>query len=269
MADGEDLIPEPPVETPAEPERVWTEDDETEARAFGWKPSTEWKGERPAGHIESPVEWMDRVKRSKTFAEMQSRLERQDMEAQETARRLNAMNETALRIQRDNFERQLTDLTAQQRAAVEVADAEAFDRIERQKRQLTVPQPAVAAPTEVAEYQRQNEWTQNPLLWQEAIQAVNLGLQAGAVSDVASQIAYADRLMRQKYPHLFQKPEAPKPVTRPAAVDPGGLAARPASNGFNALPQEARAAFARFAREGLYPDTEQGRRDFMEIYNAV
>jgi hypothetical protein len=104
-------------------------------------------------------------------------------------------------------------------------------------------------------------------LWGEAVQAVNYGMQTGAVgADPEAQIKFAEQMMRQKYPHLFQPKE--KPVTRPAPVEAGGLAARPATAGFNALPQEARSAFSRFVNEGLFKDNDEGRKAFMEMYNA-
>lgn len=257
---------ETPQETNTQP--AWTADDETEARAFGWKPATEWQGEKPPGLVESPVEWMERVKRSKTFSAMEDRLKAYEAQSAETARKTAALNEMALKRQREDFERQLAQITAGQRAAVAAQDTEAFDRLESQRAKLvTQAQEPPPPDQEVVAYRAQNEWTKNPTLWAEAIQAVNVGLASGVqFTNAKEQIEFAESSLRLKYPHLFTAKETPK-VARPVAVDGGGLATKQASNGFSALPSDARNAFARFVKEGLYPDSDAGRKQFMEDYS--
>lgn len=257
-----------PEAAPVQEAPAWTPDDETEARAFGWKPSTEWQGEKPPGLVESPVEWMERVKRSKTFSAMDERLKAQEAQASEVARKTAALNDMALRRQREDFERQLAQITASQRQAVTAQDTEAFDRLEAQKVQLVRTQSPQEAPPEdpaVSAYKAANDWAKNPALWNEAIQAVNIGLSSGMQFQGAQdQIAFAEASLKLKYPHLFQAKDTPKP--RPVAVDGGGLASKAPTNGFAALPADARAAFDRYVKEGLYAATEAGRKQFMEDY---
>lgn len=275
----EDLTPEdqpapPPAEDPP-PAPSWSDDDAAEARAFGWKPPTEWQGERPPGYIESPVEYMDRVKRSKTFTAMHERMERQEREAKETARRLNAVNEFALKAQREAFERQLAEISAAQRRAVAAGDVNSFDQLAAAREQIErrPPVPVSSPAPVVEEYRRANAWTENPLIWGEAVAAVDHALKTGhQFASEADQIKFAEAAIYQKYPHLAPKPAAPtdnpapRPA-RPAPVESGGLAPTQRGNGgFNALPPEARAAFARFAAEGVFTNDDKGRAAYLEAY---
>lgn len=253
----------------------WSDDDASEARAFGWKPSSEWQGEKPSGYIESPVEYMDRVKRSKTFSALTDRIEKQAREAEETAKRLNAVNEFALKAQREAYERRIAEIEAAKRRAAEAGDVASYDKLAAA--QATIVRepvaPVVAPPpsAHVDEYRRANAWTENPLIWREAVDAVDFALKSGKhFQSEADQIKYAETVILQKYPHLA--PKAPDPVSarpsRPAAVEAGGLASASRNSGFSSLPSEARAAFARFAREGIFTDDEKGRAAYMEAYNG-
>lgn len=266
-------LPEAAAPEPQAP--AWSDDDATEARAFGWKPQTEWQGERPAGYIESPVEYMDRVKRSKTFSAMSERIERQEREARETAQRMNAVNEFALKAQRDIYERRIAEIEVAKRRAAESGDVASYDRLTEARAQMDRQPPMApvhAAPSSaVEEYRRANAWTENPLIWREAVDAVDFALKSGkSFTSEADQIKYAETLILQKYPHLAPKAAetaAPRP-SRPAAVEGGGIAPASRSGGFASLPAEARAAFARFAREGIFSDDDAGRKAYMEAYNA-
>lgn len=263
------------AETQEQPAKAWTDEDETEARAFGWKPSTEWVGAKPDGLVESPADWMDRVRRSKTFSAMQERQDRIELESAENNRRMQAMNDFALKSQRDAYQRQIAEISAQQRQAVADADTGRYDELERQKGSLqapVAPAPQAEQPRsqKVEDYRRANEWAQNPLIWGEMVAMVQYGLENGQkfTSD-ADQIAYAERHIFQKYPHLAPKKDEPARPTRPSPVETGGLAGGRTKDGFAALPPEARAQFQRFAKEKLFTDDDAGRRAYVEEYNAA
>lgn len=270
--------PEVEASTPAAAATApaWGEDDEQEARAFGWKPSTEWQGDKPQGYIEDPREWMGRVTRSRTFTAMQERLEKTERENAEQKRRMEALNASALQRQRAEFEAQLQRIQVQQREAVRTSDEAAFDRLEkdraalvRQAVETTQAPQASSPPVEVENYRKANEWTQNPLIWDEAVKSVDMALRAGRqFANEKDQIAFAESVIRQKYPHMF-KAEAPAQTARPArqVVDGGGMAATRSSGGFNSLPADAKAQFARFAKDGLFQDNEAGRKAYYEEYN--
>ena len=271
-------VPEQTNDAPQEaPAKTWTDDDESEARAFGWKPSTEWQGAKPDGLIESPTEWMDRVKRSKTFSTMQDRLDRQDRENAENARRLQVMNEFALKAQREAHQRELASISAQQRQAVVDADPDRYDALERQKANLQAPvapvQQEQPVSQKVADYRQANEWAQNPLIWGEMVAVVQHGLDNGhRFTSDADQIAYAERHIFQKYPHLAPKKDEPPRPVRPSPVETGGLAGGRTKDGFSSLPADAKAAFDRFWKSGdIYAGMtiEQARASYVEDYNAA
>jgi len=266
----EDQADEAPAAKPAAP--AWSEDDEDEARRFGWKSPDEWKGERPRGYVESPTEYMERVKRSKTFTAMEERLRKSEAEAQETARKMQAVYDQIAERQRQEYETQLAQIAQQQRRAVETKDVQAFDALAERRAQLERQAPVAAPPgpvPAVAEYRQKHEWAQDPALWMEAAQAVDLAARAGHVlRNPEEQLAYAESVMKRKYPHLFQ-PATPAPApARPSPVDPGGIAGGSRGPSLAALPAEARAAFSKFVKDGLFTDDAKGRAAYLEMYNA-
>jgi hypothetical protein len=274
---AEEITPDAPP-TPEPPAKAWGDDDEQEARFFGWKPPTEWQGDKPSGYIENPVEWLDRVKRSRTFTAMEARLKEREQQAAEHARKMEAVYEMTAKQQREKYERDLADLTARQRAAVETADLSEFDRLQAVRAKMLppempqAPQQAQAPDASVKEYVERNEWAKNPLLWNEAAQAVDWALKTGRTfTTPQEQITFAEGIMRQKYPHLFQSAQpaaTPRPAPRPSPVDGGGLAGgQGGGDAFAKLPADARAAFASAVKRGDFQDNAEGRKQFTEFYN--
>ena len=272
-----DAIETPPQQEQAPVPPAWAPEDEEEAKLFGWKPPTEWQGEKTPGYIDNPQDYLARVRKSRTFAAMQERLDAQAKQAEEQSRKLAALNDAALKRQRDEYEARLASISAAQRKAVETADADAYDHLERQRAEMmrrppeAAPEQSAPAPRvdpDVESYRKANEWTQNPLIWQEATMAVDFALRSGVpLASTKDQIDFAERAIRQKYPHMFQaKAEAPRP-TRPAAVDGGGIASGRSASPFNSLPPEAKATFARFVRDGIFKDDEAGRAQYYEDYS--
>lgn len=263
------------VEQKEPPAKAWSDADEEEARFFGWKPDSEWQGERPAGYIGNPNEWMDRVKRSKTFTAMETRLRQAEQAAADHARRMAAVYDRTAKQQQEQYEQRIADLNARQRAAVETADTAEYDRLQVERQKIVAPQPIEAAPDPeqlrpVREYVAAHDWTKNPLLWREASEAINMALSAGQhFGSPKDQIDYVDGLMRQKYPHLFQAPQPASPPrpARPAPVDGGGLGGNNGGDPFAKLPADARAAFANMVKRGDFKDDAAGRKQFVEFYN--
>lgn len=254
-------------EQDAPPAKSWSDDDESEARLFGWKAPEEWQGEKPAGYIDNPSEYMQRVERSRIFQTMTQK--NADLE-----RKLGAMNEKALERQRQEYESRMQALTQMQRRAVDEADTAAYDRAEQAKVALQREQQQHQAPQgpaqEVVQYREANEWTRNPVLWHEATEAVNVALQHGIVqtNDPKTQIEYAEQVIRTKYPHLFNAQSKAAPRQK---VDGGGLAAGPARSGgaFEKLPAEAKHAFERQMKQGIWSDSKKDREEYAREYNAA
>jgi hypothetical protein len=254
------------TETPEAPETP-AFDTETveEARLFGWKSPEEWQGDIPAGYIDNPDRFLERVQGSRTFKAMEAR---QEAKLQEQQARLDRLNDMALNRQREQYESKMQDLERQQRAAVDVADGDKFDALEREKQDLKRQAPEVEAPKpqvdpEVTRYVEENEWIKNPVLYHEAVAAIEAAPHIKG-RPAAEQIKFAEDTMRLKYPHVF---EAPKPA--PQRVDGGGFASGGirAASAFSKLPGDAKAAFKRYAAKGIFEDNAKGQEEYAREYN--
>lgn len=258
----------------APPQKEWSNDDEDNARLFGWKPSTEWQGEKPAGYIEDPREWLQRVERSPVFRTMQEKLDRQEQESAENARRLKAMNERALEIQRDQHNKELQRIAQGKRAAVMDADQEAYDRLDREeadiRKQAQQPQQREQQGPDpwVTKYAKSEEgaWINNPILRKEGSEAIEY-MPNKEQATPQQQIEYAEQMLREA--GRLPKKEEPKP--RRNMVDPGGLAGGGGkmADSFSKLPSDAKQQFASFVKEGLFKDTKEDREEYANEYNAV
>lgn len=273
IADAEPVVQEEPAE-PTEPTTPeWSAEDEEEARLFGWKSPDEWQGDKPAGYIGKPDEFLDRVQRSRIFKAMQDKLQTTEQQAAELARKQEAMNQRAIERQREQHAAELQRITTAQRRAVEEADPEAYDQLEAQRQKLQAPPEAIKQDTpptnpDVEAYRASETgaWLNNPVLAKTAAELVGQN-PAILVRSAKEQIAYAEAEIRKMYPAYFPKPE-PKPAPR-TAVDGGGLATGGGSKpvgAFTKLPSEAKANFARFVKEGLYSDTKEDREEYANEY---
>lgn len=269
----EDQIPDQ-VEAEAEAEKpapTYTAEDADEARTFGWKAPEEWVGEKPAGYIGDPKAYLDRLNNMKPFRAIKERMDLQQREFEERTRKLEMLTAAQVKAQKDTYERELADIKKQQRAAVELADADQYDALEARKAALQAPvavAPAAPAPDPyVADYMAKNEWVRNPVLKDIGARLISEGGMTG--KPVQDQIAYAEREIRRMYPAYFpaEAQTTQKPMTQ--RVDSGGLGFASKAGEFSKLPPEAKAAFARFASEGLYPNTDEGKKTYADQYNAA
>lgn len=266
--DGAEVVESP--EAPAAPE--WSADDVTEAKFFGWKSPDEWAGEKPTGYIDDPRRYMERAQSFKPFKASQEKLEKLEAETTDRLRRLEAASDRALNAQRAQFDRDIASITAAKLQAVETADVARYGALERQEAQLRAPEPVEAPrgpdPTVIAEYEARNEWVRDPALRREGEIAIDAAHRMGmALPDTASQLAYAESVMKRKYPHMFAaKDAAPRaaPVNR---VDGGGLGIGAGRvDTFAKLPSEAQAQFKRFVAQGLFTNDEAGRKQYADDY---
>lgn len=258
--------PEPEQDTPdAAPVKSWSDEDESEAQLFGWKSPDKWQGDKPDGYIDNPKEFLDRVQRSRIFQTMQEKMTEQE-------RKLAVVNDKALERQKQEYQRELDSITKRQRKAVEEADTDAWDTLEREKQDMLkkapsdAPEQPVEPPKVVKEFQEANDWAKDPVLWREAIQAVNVGLEMGLVqgSDAEGQLKFAQDRMFAKYPHL--KPQRTKAAPR-QMVDGGGLGGGSATGrgAFEKLPADAKATFQRQMLKGIW--TEKDKEEYAREYN--
>lgn len=283
--DAQDVVTAADTPQPADPPEPaapqWAKEDEEEARLFGWKSSSEWQGEKPAGYIDNPGEFLDRVKRSRIFSTMQEKMERQEREAQDMTRRMEAMNKAALDRQKKQFESEMASISQQQRAAVESADTDAWDRLEQRRQALVQEQPREEPQPQqpqqdpfVAQYSATDEgkWVNNPILRQAGAQLIDANPAVRGMP-AQQQIEYAAAELRKIYPGAFPQEKKPAATQQPQrqAVDPGGLAggAGKGSSAFSKLPADAKAQFNRFVADGLFENTKKDQEEYANEYNAA
>ena len=270
----------PVVSEEAPPQREWSDEEEEQARLFGWKAPEEWAGGKGEGFINNPRDFMKRVEKMPFFNRMSEQIEAAKgdaesarREAAEHARRMDAIFKDRLKRDKEDYERRIADLNSQQRRAVEEADTATFDRLQKQREALQPPaqEPAQEAPQvdpAVKAYYDANEWAKNPILWNTAVQLVNANPQV-AGSSAQQQLEYAEREIKRMYPSYFPTETAPKggqsPVQR---VDGGGLGAGIGrASAFSKLPAEAQAQFKRDAADGLFTNDDKGKQQFVEEYS--
>lgn len=239
---------------------------EAEARKYGWKHSSEYT---------NPMKgWVD-ADRFLELPSTQNKRLRDEMKSQQSAfeqrmANMERMNNMALERQKAQLESQVSSISQQQVQAVETANTEEYQRLESQKQTLMKQAQEVQAPAQqpqgpdpyVTQYQAENKWTQNPALWQQAIQIVGQN-QAVQQMSARDQVQYAESQIKQLYPHFFHdQAPAPKPRQR---VDGGGVAPSAGRvSKASKLPPEARKAGEQFVQQGLFKSIEEYAKSYHE-----
>ena len=261
------------VEDDAPAPKEWSDEDEAEAKFFGWKSREDWKGQPPQDFKDDPREYLDRVKSSRTFRAME---ERAQQIAQEHAARvekvMRAKAERDLKAQKEAHDREIARFEAAKRKAVEEGDVDRYDQLDRMQKEIKPPEPPIMEdepqPREdpVAPLASKHPWVSDPYLRTRGAEIVQAALERGLVpgGNPEAQVAFAEQELRKYYPHAFAEPEREKPKPR---VEGGSLASRQAS-AFDKLPREARETFARQVKQGIFSDTKEDREFFAAEYHG-
>jgi len=254
--------PDAPAQAPA-----WNPELETEARALGWKSPDEWQGDIPAGYIDNPERYLQRAESFTPFKKLKERLD-------EVARMSEKTQEALSKTFQRELQTRMTQLQAEKVKAVEVGDVAEFQRLEKQQAELNkqaaeVPQaPSNAVPPDhraaIDQWRVGKDWFQkDKAMTVDAVQFYGEA-EASGYSDPKAILAYVDQKMAAKYATLAPKQAASATVE--AGLTFGGNAA---ASGFEKLPKDAKDAFQRFVKQGLFQDTKEGRAAYAEDYNAA
>ncbi len=239
---------EKPVDAPqAEPARNY----EAEARASGWVPETEWKGDKKPAKFLDAQEFVERGEELAPFLKKENKRlqERLDRVVRDFDGRVEKLNRVAVTTQERlvaDYERQLNEIKTAQEKAVEAGDKDEFKRLERQRgtleanrpEEIEIEQPKGANPDD--EFRKSNTWygvdddmTAIAMGYSQKIQRESNGAMA-----LEDNLRKTEAYMRQKYPALYGAKPA---VNGHAAVDGGGSFTAPArSDPLSKLPNEAR-----------------------------
>lgn len=261
--------PETAAPEPAAP--AWSPDAEQEARALGWKSPDEWQGNIPAGYIDNPERYLQRAESFTPFRKVKERLDEVERKAEE---RLRKMETTLSRTFERELQTRMAELQAQKVQAVEVGDVDKFKAIERQQAELSkqaaeIPQApkqeAVPPDHRVAidQWSVGKDWFRtDPIKTQAAVVLYGQAQQQG-LSDPKAILAFVDQEMGKRFADMAPK-QAVTPVEAGLTFGGGSQA-----TSFDKLPKDAKDAFQRFVKQGLFKDTKEGRAAYAEDYNAA
>ena len=278
MADTETQLDiEPEIDAPVAPDPEQIEA-EGEAKKYGWKP-------KEAFDL-APDGWVDAKRflelpstQNKALRDTKRDLERR-LEEADAARKADiegvraaskAAVEAVRKQEQDRYTAELAAIQQRQREAVGMADTQRFDALEKQKSQLRPPAPVwqEPAPTPaqdpvISDYIAKNDWAQDDALREEGARAIDAAQRSGRqFNGYGEQLAYAESVMKRKYPHMFQAAEPTRPTQ--SRVDGGGLggSSRRAKGGDD-LPADVRAIGKEFVAEGVFKSLD----DYAKSYFA-
>jgi len=231
---------------------------EREARAQGWVPEDEYKGD-PA-KWRSAEEFVERGKKItpilkerneklvRDIEAMNAKLERQGEAVQELMQYYSKSEQRA-------YQKAFNDLKAKQREAVETGDTAAFEAAEREIDELTKsppPEPKKTKetpqgpPPEFDDFLEANPWyTSDPELTEYAdfigTRMMNSGIRKPldkVYADIAKQV-------KARFPEKFENPKR----STAQAVEGAGSPPKAKGRGYNDLPSDAKAQCDRFVKE--------------------
>lgn len=270
-------VAEAPV-APVEPEPTPDPALEAEARKYGWKPKDEF--------TLTPERWRD----AKTFLESaptqvkmlkdelkvrDARIAAAEQIAREAAATVRAEAQRRYEVERQRFEAEIADLRAAKLRAAEGADIETYKTLEQREASIRLPEqprlPAAPQPAYdplVKEYIDKNEWTKDQALlnWARIQIDQTPAVQAMPAID---QVMWAERRVKEFFPHRFPAPApvvpAPAPVAAPvpapvaaaprvSRVDGGGLATAAAKPTLSA---EERQAAMQYVKKGVFKSVDE------------
>ena len=265
-------------ETPEAPP-AFDEADAAEARALGWKSADDWKGEKPAGFVDDPTAYLERLGNTKPFRVMSDRIKKAEADLtarEERLRKIETMSERALGMQRQQYEDRISQIGAAQRQAVASGDVKAYDDLARQRDAVSkqmAPAPEQPGPDPyIAQYSASDDgkWLSDPSLKAQGAAMINAN-PAIMERPAQEQIAYARAELGKYYPHMFPDASVPAPrqAARQSPVEGGGMALGGAGNdgGYARLPSDVKTQFSRFVEQGLFKNDSAGKKDFVKMYN--
>lgn len=266
-------VPEADVGEAPQPVKEWSDDEEFEAKALGWKAEDEWKGDKPPGYIADPREYLRRAETFGPFRKLKEKTEKLEDHLRRIESVTSKQIERAQKQAEEEYNRRLNAIQAEKRKAAQEGDLERYDQLSATEARLPRPEtPApMAAPQDPIgeDIRTKHTWVNDAYLRRRGADLVDAGFQSGELSPAATaaeQAEYAATRLRSYYPHLFQTEQKPQPKASP--VETGGVAGGQKRTGFSTLPQDAKEAFRRLVSQGVFKDTDEDRKFYYDEYNA-
>lgn len=253
---------EGPADTPAEIDDEGQSDpepSEDRARALGWKPKDEYKGDRPWR------DWQDFLNEDLSNAPqlkatvklLKRRLDQADKRQKRLESTIKEATEYFSKAEQRAYDRAVSDLRAKQRAAVAVADEDAFDAAEEELKALNkdmkpkAPQIDPGVQKVFRKWERDNDWYGND----EAMTAYadrmanKMGSYADNDMDPEEYLEELSARVKKEFAHKFELPKKRSAVEGVAETRP-----TKGQKTYDNLPPEAKAQCDRFIAQGILKD---------------
>lgn len=250
---------------PEQREEAPQADVEARARKQGWRPREEFRG--PEGAWRSAEEFLARAEEEMPILRQQYRkleqqngaLEAKVSEAAATVAELTKMFRSA---EERAYRKARAEIEQERRQAVQVGDEEAFAAAEQRLADLDKEAPVKAAPPPAAPAGQQpdpvavawanrNPWFNSDPALRSAAEGIHVALrQTDPHLSLAENLDRVTETVRRIFPAKFGLDDNPR-RSEPGAVSgaaPAAGATRVKPRSFDAMPAEAKAAFARYAK---------------------
>lgn len=258
------LAEQPIEEAPIEDAEEQTRDFESEARAHGWTPKEDFKGD--------PTRWVDAETFIQRADEVMPLLKKQNQGLKSQISELTRTVKRLAKAEQSAYENAIADLKAKAEAAVESGDLAAFRKVDGQIESLRKEAAADVADTAHGEdgqeqyeaFREANAWYDKANLASASEVEVEARLFADRLADKYARQGLTAELppsqffariaqeTEERFPLLKAKKTREKPVSPVAGVTPNG-GPRGAKTGAN-LPPEAKEHAERYMRMGIYKD---------------
>jgi hypothetical protein len=250
--------------TEAQSEAPEVSESEDKARAQGWRPMEEYKGD--------PEKWVSADSFLKRADEelpiMRERTRKMASELAELKSTVKKFSEHHAKVEQIAYDRALADVKKQRREALAIGDAEGVEAAEEKIEELKELKPApkkeavAEIAPEVQAFVTANPWFQSEPKLAKYAEMVCGELQSeDPTRDLGDILKEVAKEVKSRFPEKFAnaKRSAPPAVEGSGAVASGGKGAKTFAN----LPAEAKQACEKFLRAGLI----KSKDDYLKHYD--
>lgn len=253
-------------------------DYETEARAQGWVPEAEWKGDKKPAQFLDAETFVKRGEEITPFVRKENQrlkdeLARERADAAKRFERLERTTNSAFETLKRQHEAELGRIKTAQRAAVAAGDEAEFDRLDKARSDLEKAAPVAPEKVEPEadlktrqdKWRAENKWFDSDFEVQDwAIRFSDFHGRQNPHLSFEENMAVVTAEARKKFPEKFGG--ARQAGNGHSAVDAGGdFSAAFKSKGKKTaadLPAEAKAAGEKFVRDKLYKNLDEYAKDY-------
>lgn len=278
MTEETDVAPEAANEevvqesTEVPEQKPWDDETEQFARMIGWKAPDEWQGEKPAGYMDNPTDYVERAKSILPFRKLEEQFTGLQKTLDQRISGIESAYQKAVERERQRASQTIKALQERQMKAFDEGDKEAFeqarkaeDNIRASLQEPEQPQPQQAEiPPEVRDaldnWRVDNDWFGQDQERTQAATAAWSEAEKMGIRNPQAILRFVDKKIGEQFP--AQKPQQ----RQQAAFEDGALALGGGAEPFSKLPKEAKDAFKRMVKSGLFEDTKEGRAQYVKDY---